>query len=523
MRLFAGSDGPGFEGDATSAWVTALGTWDLRPQALPLVLHFNLGFYLDNSGNLQDPARFSSSMLASRSVATFAYGIGRDRLRSSVALAAPMERRVGAVALEPFVEYHFELVTDDPDPAYQAFAPPRCLSSSSNCAGNRDQHWLSFGLRTSLGGGFALLGGLDLGVRSPGYPYGSALLPFNVLFGVRQALGLAPPPPRRFTRTVTVERRVAVAARPASGQVQLEVGAPGFQPQSVSAMVTPGQTTAVQVTLEPVPAPAPASPPPAPVRIEAGRVVTSGPIGFVDEAGAEPALTAEAQATLAQLAPQLAAPSAPAHIRIEAHWDNGLPRAEAEALTRRQAEVVAAYLIERGVPRDRLQPVGLGATRPRVPNLGPTSRSKNRRVELVVGALERSAASPRGAIAPGPSGPDQRSPCGRPRATSRSRNRSGASVTWARFSSKRRRSSAIRPPAGRAAAHQRQHVLQAEAREHQRAAQRRRSRTPPAPAARRAPADPAAARAGRCGRSPRWCRRPRPPPGSRPGVTGPKA
>ncbi len=195
VRLFAGSDGPGFEGEATSAWATGLGTWDLRPEAaLPLVLHLNLGFYLDNSGNLQDPASFSPSMLASRSVATFAYGIGRDRLRSSLAVAAPLDGRVGGVALEPFVEYHFELITDDPDPAYQAFAPPRCLSGAS-CAGNRDQHWLSFGLRTSLGGGFALLGGVDLGVRSPGYPFGSPLLPFNVLFGVRQALGLAAPPP----------------------------------------------------------------------------------------------------------------------------------------------------------------------------------------------------------------------------------------------------------------------------------------------------------------------------------------
>ena len=91
-RLFAGSGGPGFEGEATSAWVTALASWDLRPVALPLALHFNLGFYLDNSGNLQDPGRFSSSMLASRSVATFAYGIGRDRLRSSVAVTAPLER-----------------------------------------------------------------------------------------------------------------------------------------------------------------------------------------------------------------------------------------------------------------------------------------------------------------------------------------------------------------------------------------------------------------------------------------------
>jgi outer membrane protein OmpA-like peptidoglycan-associated protein len=384
-RLFAGSGGPGFEGEATSAWVTALASWDLRPVALPLALHFNLGFYLDNSGNLQDPGRFSSSMLASRSVATFAYGIGRDRLRSSVAVTAPLERPPGAVALEPFVEYHVEIITDDADPAYQAFAPPRCLSGSS-CAGNRDQHWLSFGLRTSLGGGFALLGGVDLGVRSPGYPFGSALLPFNVLFGLRQALGLASPPPRSFTRTVTVERQVAVVPAPGSGQVQLEVGAPGFQPKSVSAAVTPGQTTALQVTLDPLPAPTPPPPPLAPLRIEAGRVVTSEPIVFADQTEAsEPALTAAAQATLNELAPQLAGPAAPEHIRIEAHWDNGLPRREAEALTRRQAELVANYLIERGVPRERLQPVGLGATRPRVPNLGPTSRLKNRRIELVVG------------------------------------------------------------------------------------------------------------------------------------------
>jgi hypothetical protein len=389
VRLFAGSEGPGFEGEATSAWATGLGAWDLRPEtALPLVLYLNLGFYLDNSGNLQDPARFPPSMLASRSVATFAYGIGRDRLRSSLAVAAPLDGRVGGVALEPFVEYHFELITDDPDPAYQAFAPPRCVSGAS-CAGNRDQHWLSFGLRTSLGGGFALLGGVDLGVRSPGYPFGSPLLPFNVLFGLRQALGLAAPPPRSFTRTVTVERRVAVAAPPARSQVQLEVSAPGFQPQSVTAMVTPGQPTPVQVTLERLPAAIPATPsgpPPAPLRVQAGRVVPSGPIGFVDETeGTEPLLTPAAQVALNELALQLTAPGAPGQIRIEAHWDSSLPRAEAEALTRRQAEAVVAYLVERGVRPERLRAVGLGATRPKVPNLGPTSRLRNRRVELVVG------------------------------------------------------------------------------------------------------------------------------------------
>ena len=231
------------------------------------------------------------------------------------------------------------------------------------------------------------MGGVDLGVRSPGYPFGSALLPFNVLFGFRQALGLASPPPRRFTRTVTVERQVAVAPAPTSGQVQLEVGAPGFQPKSVSATVRPGQTTTLQVTLDPLPAPTPPAPPLAPLRIEGGRVVTSEPIVFADqtEAASGPELTAAAQATLNELAPQLAGPTAPEHLRIEAHWDNGLPRREAEALTRRQAELVADYLIERGVPRERLQAIGLGATRPRVPNLGPTSRMKNRRVELVVG------------------------------------------------------------------------------------------------------------------------------------------
>ena len=313
----------------------------------------------------------------------------------------------------------------------------------------------------------------------PGYPFGSPLLPFNVLFGVRQALGLAAPPPARFTRTVTVERRVAVAAPPARSQVQLEVSAPGFQPQSVTAMVTPGQTTPVQVTLEPLPAviaPTPSAPP-APLRIQAGRVVPSGPIGFVDETeGTEPLLTAAAQLALNELALQLTAPGAPAQIRIEAHWDSSLPRAEAEALTRRQAEAVAAYLVERGVPRERLQHRRPG----RDPPQGPQPRPHLAAEEPPGGAGRWTLIQPSGAVVvvDGGSAFFRRS-------VSRSRNRSGASETWARFSSKRRRSSAIRPPAAAPAAHQRQDVLQAEARKHEGAAHaedgERRQRAQPRP------------------------------------------
>jgi len=71
-------------------------------------------------------------------------------------------------------------------------------------------------------------------------------------------------------------------------------------------------------------------------------------------------------------------------IRVETHTDNGLPPAKAQELTNQQAQVIADYIGQQGVPKDHVVAEGMGSTKPRVPNLGKAGKLKNRRVEIVV-------------------------------------------------------------------------------------------------------------------------------------------
>jgi outer membrane protein OmpA-like peptidoglycan-associated protein len=71
-------------------------------------------------------------------------------------------------------------------------------------------------------------------------------------------------------------------------------------------------------------------------------------------------------------------------VRVEAHWDSGLPAAKAQELTDAQAKAVAQYLVDQGVGQERVALVGMGAQKPMVPSLGKAVKLKNRRVEFVV-------------------------------------------------------------------------------------------------------------------------------------------
>lgn len=53
-------------------------------------------------------------------------------------------------------------------------------------------------------------------------------------------------------------------------------------------------------------------------------------------------------------------------------------------LSERRAEVVRAFLEQEGVPRRRMNVVGLGAARPVATNRSPEGRQRNRRVEVVL-------------------------------------------------------------------------------------------------------------------------------------------
>jgi outer membrane protein OmpA-like peptidoglycan-associated protein len=71
-------------------------------------------------------------------------------------------------------------------------------------------------------------------------------------------------------------------------------------------------------------------------------------------------------------------------IRVETHTDNSLPPPKAQELTDKQAQAIADYIGQQGVPKDHVVVQGMGSKKPRVPNLGAAGKLKNRRVEIEV-------------------------------------------------------------------------------------------------------------------------------------------
>jgi outer membrane protein OmpA-like peptidoglycan-associated protein len=188
---------------STSLWIGPVASVDFRAlTGAPVRVHANANFYLDNSSNLYD---FANTTIATREVATFAYGIAASRLRFGVGVDAPLERLTAPVPLQPFVAYHAEVVTASPDPAFAGIP---------NDLRNRDQHWLTFGLRARVYRGITLDAGVDVGLRSVGYEFGPPLSPYNLLFGVSYPLDVA-----AFSRPVVVTRTVEKVPPPSMGTI----------------------------------------------------------------------------------------------------------------------------------------------------------------------------------------------------------------------------------------------------------------------------------------------------------------
>jgi outer membrane protein OmpA-like peptidoglycan-associated protein len=54
-------------------------------------------------------------------------------------------------------------------------------------------------------------------------------------------------------------------------------------------------------------------------------------------------------------------------------------------LSEKRAEAVKAYLLKKGLPANRVEAKGYGATKPIADNGNAVGKSKNRRVEIVLG------------------------------------------------------------------------------------------------------------------------------------------
>ncbi|MEK6794574.1 MAG: OmpA family protein [Spirochaetota bacterium] len=73
-----------------------------------------------------------------------------------------------------------------------------------------------------------------------------------------------------------------------------------------------------------------------------------------------------------------------AKIRIEGHTDSQGDAVFNQSLSIRRAEAIKAYLVEKGINKDRLETVGYGTSMPISDNRTEQGRSMNRRVEFIV-------------------------------------------------------------------------------------------------------------------------------------------
>lgn len=110
------------------------------------------------------------------------------------------------------------------------------------------------------------------------------------------------------------------------------------------------------------------------------RVADAGVIQF---AFASHELDRKSHATLDEVAGQ--ADRCPGFkIIVSGHTDSVGTTRRNMSLSKRRAQSVVDYLIQAGVPRERLQAVGYGEDRPVAPNSSDTNRAKNRRIEFAV-------------------------------------------------------------------------------------------------------------------------------------------
>jgi len=163
----------------------------------------------------------------------------------------------------------------------------------------------------------------------------------------------------------------------AAGVYAVRVDADGYLSKELQLQVAEGRENVVSVTLRSRPAVAG-------VTFREGKLRLRQAIAF-KSAGNKPsaALSPGMPLLLDELVDILANHPEIKRVRVEAHWDSSLAEAKAQTLTDDQAKSVAKYLVDQGVAPERVVPVGMGAKKPIMPNLGK-GKLKNRRVELVV-------------------------------------------------------------------------------------------------------------------------------------------
>ncbi|MFH2010377.1 MAG: OmpA family protein [bacterium] len=497
LTLLNSVGGVSFAGDATSFYIGMITSFDLDPLAnFPLRFHLNLGYNLDNSGNL---AQFPGYSLASLQVEKFALGIRPKRLQLKVGLDAPLRKYLN-FGLTPMLEFAVDVATGLEDEDFFNFTLGPSPKLTADQLAGRTTAWMTIGARTNPVKGFNFLLGVDVGLGDPGYGFGPPVIPWNLILGFSYAYDPAPPikvvekeTVREIVKTVAPVPKIgklrgrvinAKTLEPVEGAVvtfpgkdltglstdpdgtfltyemsggkhPVMVRHPDYLPGKLMAEVKIGAVTSMDIKLEPAPPK---------VGKLTGRVVDlkgAGVAAAVSISGpdskeitADPsgnftvelkpgaytvgiaaakylrkevpvAITAGGQATaditlsprprrsLVMVTKRAIVIRRKVHfgtgtatiqpdsrqlldsvvdvflsntqirkVEIQGHTDNRGKPAFNTQLSQARADAVRDYLVRNGVAPDRLEAKGYGPTRPKVPNITPGGRARNRRVEF---------------------------------------------------------------------------------------------------------------------------------------------
>jgi OOP family OmpA-OmpF porin len=145
----------------------------------------------------------------------------------------------------------------------------------------------------------------------------------------------------------------------------------------------------------PPPAPAPTTPeaPPTPdapkstATIKGASVQIPGNIVF-DTGKATLQQGAGSEVVLDQLKKFLDENPQVTKLRIEGHTDNVGQPADNEKLSGERARTIKRYLIDKGIPTERLLAVGFGQNKPVADNASEAGRAQNRRTEFKIAELD---------------------------------------------------------------------------------------------------------------------------------------
>ena len=218
LRFFNSVSGVSVLGSATNFAPDLIASFDLRHAAatanVPLRFHINFGYVVDNSIDLLPPGQCAGSTsddpcIRSRVVETFAYGINPSRFKLALAVDAPLAFANNKVGLDLMFEYHVDIAVGDGDTLVgNAVRSSFPAADQADRVDGQSQQYLTFGVRVRPVAGLILDAGLDIGLSSYGFRYGSPMPTWNVLLGAAYAYDAGAGRGRTKVVTKTVTREI---------------------------------------------------------------------------------------------------------------------------------------------------------------------------------------------------------------------------------------------------------------------------------------------------------------------------